>query len=181
MVLDDGPAGLADTLAAARAPGSLRRDRRQGRCGVGPIPDHYQGRHDRHHRRLAGRRARLLLGGNRHPARRGQRDRPGPHTGGGAVGQAAGQRGDRVHALGHQRPGVPGPGPSCRSRASWPPPEPASSSAPTRTCRRVPAGLAAPSSPTAYQSKHVGTLSPCGGRVLVFQGDRAVRSLDRQA
>ncbi len=152
MVLDSG---LADTLAAARARGSLCRDWRQGRRAVGPIPDHYQGRHDRHHRRLAGRRARLLLGGNRHPAGRGQRDRPGPHPGGGAVGQAAGQRGDRVHALDTEGQACPDPA-QLSSRASWPPPEPASSSAPTRTCRRVPAGSAAPSSPTAWATS-------CGG------------------
>ncbi len=38
----------------------------------------------------------------------------------------------------------------------WPPPEPASSSAPTRTCCRDPAGSAAPSSPTAWATS-------CGG------------------
>ena len=97
-VLDYGPAGLADTLAAARAPGSLRRDRRQGRRGVGPIPDHYQGR------------LTIAIIGVSQVAELASSwvatgTRPGEanaidlgHTlAAGAVGQAAGQRGDRVH------------------------------------------------------------------------------------
>ncbi len=64
-VLDYGQAGLADTLAAARAArfpyvgiGTRRRRR------VGAVRHHGQGDADRRHRRLAGSRARLILGGD---------------------------------------------------------------------------------------------------------------------
>ena len=90
--LDYGPAGLADTLAAARAA-------RFPYVGIGasaaaawaPYVTTVKGVQDRGGRRLAGGRARLVLGGDTQPAGRGQRDRPAPHPGGRPVGQTAGR------------------------------------------------------------------------------------------
>ena len=61
------------------SPVPVRRDRHRRRRRVGALRDHGQGDEDRCCRRLAGGRARILLGGDRQPARRGERDRSGPH------------------------------------------------------------------------------------------------------
>ena len=78
-VLDYGQAGLADTLAAARAA-------RFPYVGIGanaaaawaPYVATVNGDQDRDHRGVAGRRAGVVLGGDPVPAGGGQRDQPAP-------------------------------------------------------------------------------------------------------